>query len=284
MPGYLLSYAKFRERYETDIVRGDPKAAEKFKKLVSPFILRRLKTEVLSELPPKIETDIVSPLADEQAKLYSANLQLIRDSLKETGEKTNKIVVLSMLTKLRQICCEPRLVYPDYKGNSAKFETCMELLESAISGGHKVLLFSQFTQMIEIFRDRFAKDGITHYVLKGDTVKSERMRLVNKFNEDGTNVFLISLKAGGTGLNLTGADVVIHYDPWWNESVTNQATDRAYRIGQNKPVQVYKLVLENTVEQRILELQKKKSALSNMVLGGTLETVRYEELMKILSE
>ena len=284
MPGYLLSYTKFRQNYENGIARGNSIAANKFKKLIAPFILRRLKSEVLLELPPKIETDVVSPLEGEQKKIYQANLQLIRDSAAMSAEKPNKIMVLSMLTKLRQICCSPELIYPDYKGNSAKFDTCMELARSAISGGHKVLLFSQFTQMIELFRRAFINEGITHYVLKGDTLKSERMRLVNQFNADETNVFLISLKAGGTGLNLTGADVVIHYDPWWNESVTNQATDRAYRIGQDKPVQVYKLVLKDSVEQRILELQKKKSALSALVIGGAAEITGYEELLKILKE
>ena len=179
----------------------------------------------------------------------------------------SRVVVLSMLTKLRQICCDPSLVYPDYKGNSAKLEACMELIETATEGGHKILLFSQFTSMLDIIRRRLMEKGISFYVLKGDTPKTERLKLVNKFNENDTKVFLISLKAGGTGINLTGADVVIHYDPWWNESVMNQATDRAYRMGQQKSVQVYKLIVKDSVEEKIMKLQEKKSALSSLVVG-----------------
>ena len=282
MPGYLYSYRRFRDTFETEIVHGNDKAAKRLSKLVQPFILRRLKTNVLSELPPKVETDLVSPLEGEQQKLYAANLALIRDSVVAAGADVNKVVVLSMLTKLRQICCEPRLVHPDYTGNSAKLDTCLELLEAAAEGGHKVLLFSQFTSMLDVLRGKLTERGISHFLLKGDTPKMERMRLVNRFNADDTKVFLISLKAGGTGLNLTGADVVIHYDPWWNESVMNQATDRAYRIGQNKSVQVYKLILENSIEQKILKLQEKKSALSNMVVGDA--PFSPKDILDILEE
>ena len=143
----------------------------------------------------------------------------------------------------------------------------MELIETATEGGHKILLFSQFTSMLDIIRRRLMEKGISFYVLKGDTPKTERLKLVNKFNENDTKVFLISLKAGGTGINLTGADVVIHYDPWWNESVMNQATDRAYRMGQQKSVQVYKLIVKDSVEEKIMKLQEKKSALSSLVVG-----------------
>ena len=283
MPGYLYTYPKFRDTFEAEIVRGDDKAAKRLSKLVQPFILRRLKTGVLSELPPKVETDMVSPLEGEQQKLYAANLALIKDSVVAAGAEVNKVVILSMLTKLRQICCEPRLVFPDYTGNSAKLDACLELVESAVESGHKILLFSQFTSMLDILRGKLTELGITHYVLKGDTPKLERMRLVNRFNADDTKVFLISLKAGGTGLNLTGADVVIHYDPWWNESVMNQATDRAYRLGQNKSVQVYKLILENTIEQRILKLQEKKTALSSLVVDPDAQWTP-KDLLEIIKE
>ncbi len=285
MPRYLFSYNKFKERFETEIVCGNAQAADKLNKLVSPFILRRLKTEVLTELPPKIETDVEAALDGEQEKLYHSNLALVRESVRNSGAEMNKIAVLSMLTKLRQICCCPSLVYPDYRGNSAKLETCLELVSSATASGHKILLFSQFTSMLDIIRKKLTDMGITYFILKGDTPKSERMRLIKRFNEDDTQVFLISLKAGGTGLNLTGADVVIHYDPWWNESVMNQATDRAYRIGQDKPVQVYRLTVKDTVEQKILDLQRKKTALSSAVLGATEKggKVSPEELLEILS-
>ena len=213
-----------------------------------------------------MESILDAPLEGEQKKLYEANLSLIRESMRSTPDMS-RVVVLSMLTKLRQICCDPSLVYPDYTGNSAKTDACMELIETAVEGGHKILLFSQFTSMLDVIRRKLMEKGISHYVLKGDTPKSERLRLVSKFNENDVKVFLISLKAGGTGINLTGADVVIHYDPWWNESVMNQATDRAYRMGQQKSVQVYKLIVKDSVEEKIVKLQEKKSALAGLVVG-----------------
>ena len=254
-------------------------------RLIKPFVLRRLKSGVLKELPPKMESDVLCPLEGEQHELYSANLGLVKESVKAAGEKVNKVVVLSMLTKLRQICCEPSLVYSDYKGNSSKLNACLELIRSASQSGHKVLVFSQFTSMLEILRARLVDEGITHYLLQGDTPKAERVKLVARFNADKTEAFLISLKAGGTGLNLTGADVVIHYDPWWNESVMNQATDRAYRIGQEKSVQVYKLIMQDSIEQRIMKLQEKKNALSDIVMhaasGGV--NLKVEEILELLS-
>ncbi|MBE5730383.1 MAG: hypothetical protein E7350_00335 [Clostridiales bacterium] len=278
MPGYLLSYAQFKETYEIKIVGGDVKAAEELRKLVMPFILRRLKSDVLKELPPKIETDIVCPLGAEQEEYYKAYLSLIRKSLL-SDPAINKITVLTMLTKLRRICCDPSLEDSAYKGNSAKLEACMQLVDSAIKGGHKILIFSQFTSMLEIIRAQLLSRGITNYVLTGETPKSERIKFVNRFNKDETQVFLISLRAGGTGLNLTGADVVIHYDPWWNISVMNQATDRAYRIGQQRSVQVYSLLLSGTLEQKIVELQKRKARLSGL-LEGNLEISELIDLIK----
>ena len=266
MPYDLGSYGAFRDKYEVDVVRGYSGATERLKRIVKPFILRRLKADVLKELPAKMESILDAPLEVEQKKLYEANLALIRESMRATPDMS-RVVVLSMLTKLRQICCDPSLVYPDYTGNSAKTDACMELIETAVEGGHKILLFSQFTSMLDVIRRKLMEKGISHYVLKGDTPKSERLRLVNKFNENDVKVFLISLKAGGTGINLTGADVVIHYDPWWNESVMNQATDRAYRMGQQKSVQVYKLIVKDSVEEKIIKLQEKKSALAGLVVG-----------------
>lgn len=285
MPKYLYAYPRFKETFESEIVRGNEKATERLQKLVRPFILRRLKSGVLKELPPKIESKLTSPLYGEQEDIYKANLALIKESLVSGGKEINSVVILSMLTKLRQICCEPKLVYPEYEGNSAKLETCLELVENARASGHKVLLFSQFTSMLEIIRGQLVERGISNYVLKGDTPKTERMRLVNRFNADDTNVFLISLKAGGTGLNLTGADVVIHYDPWWNESVMNQATDRAYRLGQDKSVQVYKLILKGTIEEKILTLQEKKTALASLIVGESTKvtSISYDEILDILS-
>lgn len=263
MPGYLFSYRKFKEKFELPIAEGSKVAEDELLKLVMPFILRRLKTEVLSELPPKVETDVVVPLEGQQEELYKAHVALIRKSI--MIENADRITVLSMLTRLRRICCDPHLIDPSYEGNSAKLEACMQIVRQAIDGKHKVLIFSQFTSMLDIIRNSLMENGITNYLLRGDTSKSERMKFVNRFNKDDTQVFLISLKAGGTGLNLIGADVVIHYDPWWNESVMNQATDRAYRIGQDKKVQVYSLIVNGTLEQKIVELQKKKARLSGLI-------------------
>lgn len=283
MPGYLFSYAEFRDTLETAIVHGDEEAADRLRRLIRPFLLRRLKTNVLKELPPKTESDVLCPLAGEQRDLYVANLAQVRESVASAGEKVNKVVVLSLLTKLRQICCAPQLVYPAYEGNSSKVDACLELVRSAAASGHKVLVFSQFTSLLDILRTRLVQEGIRHYLLQGDTPKVERVKLVSRFNEDATQVFLISLKAGGTGLNLTGADVVIHCDPWWNESVMHQATDRAYRIGQDKPVQVYRLIMQDSIEQRIMALQQKKTALSDMVMNAASTShLKAEDILALL--
>jgi len=283
MPGYLLSYNRFKSEFEEAIVEGRTETIDRLKKLVAPFILRRLKSDVLTELPAKIHTTITAPLVDKQKELYDELLFNFKNQLSVGGiENNNKIEVLSLLMRLRQISCDPRLVDGNYNGNSEKFESCIELVQQSIAGGHKVLLFSQFTSMIELFKERFIKDGISHFILKGDTKKGDRMEMVNSFNADSTSVFLISLKAGGTGLNLTGADIVIHYDPWWNEAVTNQATDRTHRMGQEKVVQVYKMVMQNSVEERMLTLAQKKSALSSLVLGTDVSKLKMDELLSVL--
>lgn len=284
MPGYLFSYPRFRDTLESEIVRGDEAASARLSRLIKPFILRRMKSTVLKELPAKIESNVECPLENEQRDIYAANLGVIKESIKAAGKSVNKVVVLGMLTKLRQICCEPALIYPDYAGNSSKLEACLELIRSATESGHKVLVFSQFTSMLDILRGRLLTEGIAHYLLRGDTPKVERVKLVARFNADDTPVFLISLKAGGTGLNLTGADVVIHYDPWWNESVMNQATDRAYRIGQEKSVHVYKLIMQDSIEQQIMKLQEKKSVLSDMVMNAASSSpnLKYEDIMQLL--
>lgn len=280
MPGFLGSYGDFRIEYEEGIVAGDEDTADRFKKLIMPFVLRRLKGDVLKELPPKIESKLTCMLEGEQKSLYSANLQGLKQSLSVT-DSPNRVEVLSMIMRLRQLCCDPSLVYPDYNGNSAKLDSCIDLVASAVEGGHKVLLFSQFTSMLDIIKERLAEKNITFYLLTGDNPKAERLELVKKFNVDETNVFLISLKAGGTGLNLTGADIVIHYDPWWNEPVMNQATDRAYRIGQNKTVHVYKLILSGTLEESIYDLQQKKSMLAGMVVG---QENNLKDIIKLIKE
>jgi len=283
IPGFLSNYANFKLAYETAIIEGSEVQTNRFKALVAPFILRRLKTDVLKELPDKIETTISAPLEGEQKTLYMSHILQAKKELHEMGGSIqNHIAFLALLMKVRQIACDPRLILPSYDGNSAKFEACIDLVKMNIEGGHKVLLFSQFTSMIDLFKDRFIKEGITHYILKGDTKKSKRMDMVNSFNTDETQVFLISLKAGGTGLNLTGADTVIHYDPWWNESVTSQATDRAHRMGQKKSVRVYRMVVENTVEEKMQELSKRKNALSKLILEGSAEKLSLDDMIELL--
>jgi SNF2 family DNA or RNA helicase len=258
--------------------------------MISPFILRRLKTEVLSELPQKSETVLRTSMEGEQKKLYIANVALIKRQIQEDAEtefEKRKFHILAMITKLRQICCDPSLCYENYDGPSAKLDVCIELLRESVDGGHKVLLFSQFTSMLAMIEEKLIEEGISYYILKGDTPKEKRAQMAERFNYDTTRVFLISLKAGGTGLNLTGADVVIHYDPWWNVAAQNQATDRAHRIGQKKSVQVYKLVTSDSIEEKIINLQQSKKELAESIIsdqeGGSIFNMTKDELMDLLS-
>ncbi len=273
MPGYFFSYAKFKERYEIPAVKdGDAKALENVQKMAAPFLLRRMKSEVLKELPPKTESIRVIDLEGEQKKLYTAALLEAKGSLNrviaEGQLERSKLEILALLTRLRQICCDPSLCYENYKGENGKLELCMELVNEAVDGGHKVLLFSQFTSMLDILRDRLDRYGISSYTIQGSTPKEKRQELVGKFQKDATNVFLISLKAGGLGLNLTAADIVILYDPWWNTAAENQAADRAYRMGQKNPVQVIRLITGKTIEEKIMQLQEKKTELAEGVISG----------------
>lgn len=289
MPGFLYPYKKFRTEIETPIVQNaDARVLDHLQKMIRPFILRRVKKEVLKDLPDKIEKNAYATMDGEQQKLYDANVKKLQMFLKkQTDEefKSSKIQILSEITKLRQICCNPALSYEDYKGNSAKTELCMEMIENAIEGDHKILLFSQFTSMLDELAKELDKRGISHFQLTGATSKEKRKQLVEQFNADDTPVFLISLKAGGTGFNLTAADVVIHYDPWWNLAVQNQATDRAHRIGQNNVVTVYKLLMKGTIEENIVRLQEKKSELADQLLNGDgMNQISFskEELLELL--
>lgn len=271
MPGVLGSRERFAKTYEGPIEGGDAHATERLRCLTSPFILRRLKTDVLSDLPDKTESVVRAHMSGEQDKLYRANQdRLARQIAHEMPQdfKRQKLQVLAELTRLRQICCDPALAYDDYKGGSAKLDTCMELISSAIDGGHKVLLFSQFTSMLDIISKRLDAEKVTHFTLTGSTSKEERRRLVERFQAGEASVFLISLRAGGVGLNLTAADMVIHYDPWWNLAAQNQATDRAYRIGQKRSVSVFKLICADTIEERIVAMQESKRELAESLLSG----------------
>ena len=255
--------------------------------MIAPFVLRRLKSEVALDLPDKIEEIRVSRFDKKQQLAYDGELSNLKKIL--LGDKdynSTKMIVLSEITKLRQICCDPSLIFENYVGESAKLETCIDLVKSGIEAGHKILLFSQFTSMLDIIGKRFEEEKITSYTITGSTPKDKRLQLVNKFNNDDTNVFLISLKAGGTGLNLTGADIVIHYDPWWNFAAQNQATDRAHRIGQKNTVTVYRLIAKGTIEEKIVKLQESKKDLADRVLnfeeGMSLSNISKEELLELL--
>lgn len=278
MPGYLYSYNRFKERFEQPVVKNnDEHARAHLKRLISPFILRRVKSEVLSELPPKVNSVISVDMDTEQRNLYNAalitGLQKFKSSAADMQAGEAKLQIFALLTRLRQLCCHPALCFEDYKGESAKLEACMELLSEAKNGGHKVLLFSQFTSMLSILKKRLEQEGFSYMLLQGSTPKEKRLKMVDSFNEDDTDVFLISLKAGGTGLNLTGADIVIHFDPWWNMAAQDQATDRAHRIGQTHSVQVYKLIAANTIEEKILKLQEMKGDLASVIDSNGEQTI-----------
>ena len=273
MPGYLYSYKKFKDVYETQIIRdNDGWAIEKLKMQIEPFILRRTKKQVLTELPDKTITVLNNEMQDEQLKLYMSFLSNARDEvkneIKNNGFDKSQIKILALLMRLRQICCHPSLFISNYEGESSKLNQCIELLKDAISSGHKILLFSCYSSMLEIIEKELKKENIEYFKLTGQTNVGDRIKLVEEFNNnDEIKVFLISLKAGGTGLNLIGADMVIHYDPWWNLSAENQATDRTYRIGQKKNVQVYKLITKDSIEERIYELQERKANLAKTMLS-----------------
>lgn len=290
MPDYLYSYEYFRKHFESPIVNdGDEYASNMLKKMIGPFILRRRKMDVLKDLPEKIERVYYANFDSRQKEIYDAQVMKISKLVENEDEKafsTSKIAILAELMKVRQICCDPSLLLEDYKGGSAKKDTCLQLIEESIDGGHKLLVFSQFTSMLEILEEELNKKKITYYKITGATDKKERLELCNKFNKDDVKVFLISLKAGGTGLNLIGADIVIHYDPWWNEAVISQATDRTHRIGQTNTVTVYKLIAKDTLEEKILKLQEDKQNLADEILSGantSLSSMSKDELLELLN-
>ena len=290
MPGYLFKYKKFKAEYETPIVKdNDERAMKKLKMLIEPFVLRRTKKQVLTELPEKTITVLNNQMKDEQEKIYLNYLaqakQEVADTINMRGFEKSHIQVLAALTRLRQICCHPSLFIKDYKEGSSKLEQCIEIVKDATEAGHKILLFSGYTSMFELIENELKEKGITYFKLTGSTKVDDRIRMVDEFNANkDVKVFLISLKAGGTGLNLTGADMVIHYDPWWNASAENQATDRAYRIGQKNNVQVYKLITKNSIEEKIYELQQKKSQLIDNMLDtktSFISKLSKEDIMKL---
>lgn len=270
MPGFFGRYRQFEECYEKPILRDhDSVQMQKLRHKIRPFVLRRMKKEVLTELPDKIETRRMAEMGAKQRKIYESYLARIQMELAGDEENTpggNRMQVLAALTRLRQICCHPATFASNYHGGSGKLDLLMEQLPDILEGGHSVIVFSQFTSMLSIIAHELKQRNIPFFYLAGSTSAQERKREVKEFNRGEVKVFLISLKAGGTGLNLTGADTVIHFDPWWNPAVEDQATDRAYRIGQKKKVQVIKYVMKDSIEEKIYELQKRKKQLSDQLI------------------
>lgn len=270
----------------TDFKKMEP---AQIAKKVKPFILRRLKADVLKDLPPKIESISYIEMTEKQKTVYLSQLQLMRQETKEMLDadtlNENRIKILAGLTRLRQICCDPALVMADYNGGSGKLDRLMEYLAEAKENGRRVVLFSQFTQMLAIIRKKLVEMGEAYFYLDGQTANQDRLTLTTRFNEGEKDLFLISLKAGGTGLNLTGGDTVILYDSWWNPAVESQATDRVHRFGQKKVVQVVRMIATGTIEERINELQEQKREMIDSVIqagGQSVTSLTKEELMQLL--
>lgn len=287
MPGYLFTKERFRERFILD-----ESNLSELKYLITPFILRRLKEDVLSELPEKLEKKYLVEMKVKQKQLYSFYVKAIKNQLNEnkSSEKSgrDKINLFSYLTKLREICLDPSLVVPDYTGGSSKLTVVKEIVKDASESGKKILLFSQFTSVLKKIEEDFKKEDISYLYLDGGTSAKDRVERVKKFNEDSNiKVFLISLKAGGVGLNLTSASVVIHFDPWWNPAVEDQATDRAHRFGQENKVEVIKLVAKDTIEEKIVLMQEDKRELIQSLMDGKtmdgkgLKRLTEEEISKL---
>lgn len=276
MPGYLYSREKFQQKF---INKGEENL-DQLKSLIRPFILRRLKQDVLKELPDKIEKKFLVEMTQGQRQIYKSYMKSIREGIKRN--KGNRIAIFSYLTKLRQLCLDPSLIMDDYLGGSGKLKIAIGLVQDGINEGKKILLFSQFTSVLKKISEVLKEAEINYLYLDGSTNATERVKLVKEFNESSNvNIFLISLKAGGTGLNLTSANLVIHFDPWWNPSIEDQATDRAHRIGQKNVVEVIKLVAKETIEEKIVALQEDKKELINNVMTGEIESGK---LLNTLSE
>lgn len=292
MPGYLYDEKRFTTRYFRRLEEG-PEILEEIHKMVKPFILRRLKKNVIKELPDKIEKTMFIPLEDEQKIVYETYSEYAKDLIQKKVEndefKKSRIEILSYVTKLRQICLDPSVTMENYNGGSGKIEALIDILEESIEGQHKVLVFSQFTSVLKNIGKILNEKSMEYCYLDGSMTSNDRMKMVNEFNDGNKNIFLISLKAGGTGLNLTSADIVIHFDPWWNPAVEDQATDRAHRIGQKNVVEVIKLISSGTVEEKILELQNSKRELIDKVLSDDLSSDAFvnrlsdDEILKLFN-
>lgn len=286
LPGYLGTYNSFREMYEYSADDLNQEGRTLLKAKIKPFILRRMKKEVLSELPEKLDEVLYAKMTDSQSKLYYAYKEIARNkalaAFAEDGRQNMEI--LTLLLRLRQISCYPGLFDAAYTGGSGKLDLLYGRLETAIASGHRVLVFSQFTSMLEIISKGLDERKIDYFYIDGATPPKERIELCERFNNGDREVFLISLKAGGTGLNLTGADTVIHFDPWWNPAVTDQASDRAYRIGQKRNVHVIRLVSAESIEEKIIKLQESKKELADDIINinnTSLSSLTSDELFAL---
>lgn len=266
MPEYLISERKFKVKY---ITNSNNNKLNILKGIVSPFILRREKSKVLSELPEKIENNILINMSEEQTEFYNLYLNNVRNEVRNIVKNGDfdkeKVNILGLISKLRQICVDPILIDNTINQNSEKINVLINLVEEYIKNGHKILIFTNYISAIELIRKKFDENNITYYTMDGSVNKQRRLELVDKFNSDDTNTFILSLKTGGYGLNLTAADVVIHVDLWWNPQIENQANDRTHRIGQRNSVEIVKLICKNTIEEKILEKQNNKKILAELI-------------------
>ncbi|PJI09009.1 MULTISPECIES: DEAD/DEAH box helicase [Clostridium] len=294
MPGYLLSHSKFVKNYEKPIIKDkNSRAAIELNRHIRPFILRRIKKNVVKELPDKIEHEILVDMTKKQKEVYHSYLKngrnKVYENIKDKGINNSKFIILGLLTRLRQICSNPASFIKNYSGENSKMDVLMDILTDGIANGHRILVFSQFVSVLKIVKDRLNEENISYMYLDGSTKMKERVELADRFNMGDGKVFLISLKAGGTGLNLVGADIVVHFDPWWNPAVEEQASDRAHRIGQKHNVEIIKLIARDTIEENIYNLQKKKKMIANAVVDevnytdeNILLNLKETEIKKIL--
>ena len=278
LPGYLLSFAQFMHRF------GTGEESDVLRRRIRPFLLRRLKGDVLRELPEKNEIQLMADMTEEQRRVYQASLLRLRPQLDTLGK--NRIEVLAAITELRQICGHPSLVLPSYAASSGKMDLLLDILPGSLEAGHRTLIFSQFTRMLRILQRRLEAEGIECMYLDGETPPKRRIEMVDQFNAGKGQVFLISLKAGGSGLNLVGADTVIHFDPWWNPAAEDQATDRAHRIGQKNTVNVIRLITRGSIEEQVVELGARKRELFDQMItaGEAMPTQLSQEDIRALFE
>ena len=276
MPGYLASKDKFQSLYNVKELDKEDNNLNRLNTQISYFILRRKKKDVVKDLPDKLENNIYIDLGKTQKKVYVAEVQKTKEELDELVKKEGwtkaRFKILQLLTKLRQICIDPSIIFDNYKGESAKIDELLKIVEETKANGHKMLIFTTYKKALDLIIPKLNNIGISSYYIDGSVSSKKRMGLVDKFNNDDTDVFIITLKAGGTGLNLTSATVVIHLDLWWNPQVENQATDRAHRIGQKNTVEVIRLITKGTIEERILELQNKKRKLAELLIDNENHT------------